>query len=120
LKDASQDRPPTPSSDDVFIEETSSFEAYVVSYGGYNSEKRFTEHASDLFERLKDKGVKLREDMYYVAGYDSPFRLMNRHNEVCPVHISKPPLVASAFPCVRLSVCVYYVCSIKDLSVFFT
>lgn len=78
-----QSKPPAPSNEAVFLSEAPAFTAYVASYSGWNSEKRFTQVAAELFEELKASGVSVREDMYYTAGYDSPFRLVNRHNEVC-------------------------------------
>lgn len=77
-----QDEPPSPEDEAVFIESTAAFTAYVVSYSGWQSEDKFTKHAGELFEQLHQNGISVREDMYYAAGYDSPFRLTDRHNEV--------------------------------------
>lgn len=77
-----QMQPPTPSAEDVFIEDSEAFTAYVASYGGWNSEEKVVKHASELFELLNKQGVEVESDKYYTAGYDSPFRLMNRHNEI--------------------------------------
>lgn len=77
-----QSKAPTPSNEAVFLSQAPAFEAYVASYSGWNSDKKFTKVASELFEELRSAGVDVREDMYYTAGYDSPFRLINRHNEV--------------------------------------
>ena len=78
-----QSDPPTPEDDAVFIQHTDGFTAYVVSYGGFQSEKTITEHAGKLYNKLSSDGVAVDADEYYAVGYDSPFRLMNRHNEVC-------------------------------------
>ena len=77
-----QDDPPKPSNEDVYIEHTPAFTAYVISYGGWQTKDKFLEHATQLYSTLEEKGIDVREDMYYTAGYDSPFRLLNRHNEV--------------------------------------
>jgi SOUL heme-binding protein len=53
-----------------------------VLAGGWNSEDHFTQVAVKLYDLLGDKGIKCRDDVYYTASYDSPFRLMDRHNEV--------------------------------------
>jgi SOUL heme-binding protein len=50
--------------------------------GGFNSEDHFTQVAVKLYDVLKDKSVNLRDDEYYTASYDSPVRLLDRHNEV--------------------------------------
>lgn len=73
---------PQPSNEAVALSETPAFEAYVASYSGWNSEEQFTKMAAALFAELANAGVDVNEDMYYTAGYDSPFRLINRHNEV--------------------------------------
>lgn len=44
--------------------------------------------------RLDKAGLKEGEDfdssVYFLAGYDSPFRLLNRHNAVCGVNGCAP------------------------------
>jgi len=35
-----------------------------------------------LLQALLDAGYAINTDHFYTAGYDSPFRLTNRHNEV--------------------------------------
>jgi hypothetical protein len=77
-----QSTPPQPSNEAVFLSQSPAFEAYVASYSGWNSDKKFTQVAADLFKEVSEAGAEVREDMYYTAGYDSPFRLTNRHNEV--------------------------------------
>jgi SOUL heme-binding protein len=77
-----QESPPKPSAGDVYIEESETITAYVASYGGWQTQDKITQHAAQLFEELGKKGVSVRHDVYYAASYDSPFRLMNRHNEV--------------------------------------
>ena len=66
----------------MYIEQADAFEAYVTSYGGWQSVEKFAEHASQLYETLDKKKIAVKADEYYAVGYDSPFRLMNRHNEV--------------------------------------
>lgn len=73
---------PKPSNVEVFLSQSPAFEAFVASYSGWNSDTRFSKVAADLFEELHTAGIDVRDDMYYTAGYDSPFRLTNRHNEV--------------------------------------
>ena len=42
----------------------------------------WADQALKLQEALDAKKLKYRKDYYYTAGYDSPFTLFNRHNEV--------------------------------------
>jgi hypothetical protein len=77
-----QDSPPKPKDSDVFIETTKAFRAYVASYGGFETEKSIIEHASQLIDKLKEEGEDVQTKEYFAAGYDPPFALVNRHNEV--------------------------------------
>jgi len=54
----------------------------VMSFPGWMNEKEAISHGRDLFEDLKEDNVAFNPDMFYTAGYDSPFRLTDRHNEV--------------------------------------
>ena len=40
------------------------------------------ENGRELFQELKAAKVPYDAEMFYTAGYDSPFRLTDRHNEV--------------------------------------
>lgn len=55
---------------------------YVASYGGYASDKDILAHARSLVEKLEAAGKAYKSEHYFSAGYDSPFRLIGRHNEV--------------------------------------
>ena len=54
----------------------------VASYSGWSNEQKVIEHGKELFESLAAKNIEYDSDMFYTAGYDSPFRLIDRHNEV--------------------------------------
>lgn len=79
-----QANPPKPSDPDVYVEHIDAFEAYVSSYSGWNSVKSITEHASELYHVLGERGEDVESGYFYSLGYDSPFRLLDRHNEVRP------------------------------------
>lgn len=79
---AFQAAPPTPSQEEVFIEERPAFSAYVAAFGGWATGDKYLQIAADLTAQLEDGGVAIDTDHFYTAGYDSPFRLRNRHNEV--------------------------------------
>ena len=55
---------------------------YVTSFGGYMNEEDVIRRASSLAETLKNKGISVVTEHYYANGYDSPFRLWARHNEI--------------------------------------
>lgn len=55
---------------------------YVSSFGGYAKEGTIVKTANDLLEALQNRGADFIEDSYFFCGYDNPFRVVNRHNEV--------------------------------------
>ncbi|EMP37421.1 Heme-binding protein 2 [Chelonia mydas] len=74
--------PPKPSESDSFIENRPEMTVFVRSFGGYSSATKNQEELLTLAENLKRDGKVFDEKVYYTAGYDSPFKLLNRHNEV--------------------------------------
>ncbi|NXT59308.1 HEBP2 protein, partial [Pluvianellus socialis] len=77
-----QDSPPQPTNADVFIEERKAAAIFVRSFGGFASPEKYAEEAEVLARILRNRGQPFHEDFFYTAGYDSPFKLFNRHNEV--------------------------------------
>lgn len=77
-----QATPPEPSDPDVFIEERKEFTAYVRTHGGFSNEQMKRDELLKLLESLKRDGAEFVDQPFYVAGYDSPFKLTNRRNEV--------------------------------------
>ncbi|XP_029352598.1 heme-binding protein 2 [Echeneis naucrates] len=77
-----QASPPEPSDPDVFVESRKEFTAYVRTYGGFSNENMKREESQKLQESLQRDGVPYLQQPYYYAGYDSPFKLTNRRNEV--------------------------------------
>ena len=77
---------PTPGGDaspDVYIEDRAAMDTvYVASYGGWSSESSVISNAQKLAEALKKAGKAFDDSEFYYAGYDSPFRILRRHNEV--------------------------------------
>ncbi|KAM4713247.1 heme-binding protein 2 [Anableps anableps] len=82
IPDDLQANPPEPSDQDVFLEDRKEFTAYVRTYGGFSNENMKREELLKLLESLKRDGVEFVDAPYYTAGYDSPFKLTNRRNEV--------------------------------------
>merc|ERR1712224_1125609 len=46
------------------------------------ADAQLVKHATDLFAALKSDGVQHNPDQFWTAGYDSPYQLFNRHNEI--------------------------------------
>ncbi|KAI1897252.1 hypothetical protein AGOR_G00081400 [Albula goreensis] len=77
-----QDNPPKPTDPEVFVEERKEFTVFVRTYGGFSNEQKSREQLLMLVESLRRDGLSFEEKPYYTAGYDSPFKLTNRRNEV--------------------------------------
>lgn len=81
--DPSAGQPPQPKDSTVKIIETKKQRVYVRSFGGYAmwSFKPWAAQARKLGQAIGDTS-KYETSYYYTAGYDSPMKLFNRHNEI--------------------------------------
>eukprot|EP00199_Chlamydomonas_sp_CCMP681_P005748 CAMPEP_0119102292 /NCGR_PEP_ID=MMETSP1180-20130426/1079_1 /TAXON_ID=3052 ORGANISM="Chlamydomonas cf sp, Strain CCMP681" /NCGR_SAMPLE_ID=MMETSP1180 /ASSEMBLY_ACC=CAM_ASM_000741 /LENGTH=226 /DNA_ID=CAMNT_0007086547 /DNA_START=24 /DNA_END=704 /DNA_ORIENTATION=- len=75
-------QPPAPNRDTVFVDPSPAASYWVYSYAGYTSESKIVEKAADMLEQLDAVGASYDASYYYSAGYDAPFRILNRHNEL--------------------------------------
>jgi len=75
-----QDSPPTPTGEGVFIEEFPEMTVYARGFGGFAKEQQWIDEARELSEKVNNKNIQ--QEFYFTAGYDSPFKLFNRLNEV--------------------------------------
>uniref|UniRef100_A0A1A8CL10 Heme binding protein 2 n=1 Tax=Nothobranchius kadleci TaxID=1051664 RepID=A0A1A8CL10_NOTKA len=82
IPDELQSNPPEPSDTNVFMEDRKEFTAYVRTYGGFANDEMKREELLKLLESLKRDGAEFVDAPYYTAGYDAPFKLINRKNEV--------------------------------------
>ncbi|GMH99455.1 hypothetical protein TrST_g4749 [Triparma strigata] len=78
--------PPLPTSSSVFIESKDLGEFAVSSFGGFADDNDMVQEAVALTDKIDEsKEVDFNDDAmegnYYFVAYDSPYRLMNRHNE---------------------------------------
>ena len=77
--------PPEPTDPEVFIDEDpDGFVAFVRAFGGWTNEEKLIAQAETLGEDLESDGLDDVGDRehFVFAGYDSPFRIFRRHNEV--------------------------------------
>nr|CAB3252369.1 heme-binding protein 2-like [Phallusia mammillata] len=80
-----QAEPPTPTNTDLCIEERLPMTAYVRTFSGYAEETDWWEHIYVLHADMLRNGVNTANidlKSFLTAGYDSPFHLINRRNEV--------------------------------------
>ena len=79
-----QTNPAPPTDKDVFISTQNKFCAYVIVYGGFSNINAIQKYSEELEEALVKDGLgdTFRKDIFFFAGYDSPFRVFDRHNEI--------------------------------------
>jgi len=79
-----QSNPPQPvnDTDQVKIMELPEMTVFVTSFGGWMTTESIQEHATALGVALKKDGVNFDDTQLFTAGYDSPFTLFGRHNEI--------------------------------------
>lgn len=74
---------PTPNDGDTVVKTTGAATFYVASRGGWAmDDKSATDMAQGLVAALERDGVAVSGDAHFLAGYDPPFRLIRRHNEL--------------------------------------
>jgi len=76
-----QDNPPMPTDTSVSLTSIPAHQAYVRSYPGFSNEQKFLAEASALAKALNGSQT-YDSSFYYTAGYDSPFTVLGRHNEI--------------------------------------
>ncbi|XP_042543651.1 heme-binding protein 2 [Dipodomys spectabilis] len=77
-----QPDPPRPSESDVFIEDRAGMTVFVRSFDGFSSGQKNQEQLLTLASILREEGKVFNEKVFYTAGYNSPFKLLDRNNEV--------------------------------------
>uniref|UniRef100_A0A5F9DEW0 Heme-binding protein 2 n=1 Tax=Oryctolagus cuniculus TaxID=9986 RepID=A0A5F9DEW0_RABIT len=82
LPSEQQSDPPRPSESGVFIEDRAGMTVFVRSFDGFSSAQKNQEQLLTLASILREEGKVFDEKVYYTAGYNSPFKLLNRNNEV--------------------------------------
>lgn len=73
--------PPTPTAKDVLVKKVDGGYFAALRFGGYNSVKKTNYHENKLKNTLYQAGINIQSELF-VLGYNSPFALINRRNEV--------------------------------------
>ncbi|KIY97972.1 heme binding protein 2 [Monoraphidium neglectum] len=73
---------PAPTDPSVYIQQLPSLEVYVLSYGGLTSSATQKQKRDELAAALKAAKLPFDSSTWFTAGYDAPYQLLNRHNEV--------------------------------------
>ncbi|NP_001089137.1 heme binding protein 2 S homeolog precursor [Xenopus laevis] len=74
--------PPQPLDPAVHLENSPPLSVYVLSFGGYALDYDYKKKAKALAEKLGNQGLSFDDSVRTTAGYNDPFTLLNRHNEV--------------------------------------
>ncbi|XP_036960015.1 uncharacterized protein soul5l [Acanthopagrus latus] len=90
LPAAYQDKPPAPTNDKLYFTEMPEMDVYVRSYGGWMLSVTSRLHAHLLTKELERVRASYNHSYHYGVGYDSPLKLLNRHNEVWYVAEGQP------------------------------
>ena len=77
-----QPAPIEPTNPEVFIEYRPAFDAAVIAFDGYASDQDYIMAAVDLYNKASADGYNVQAETWYMVGYDSPFEITNRLNEV--------------------------------------
>ncbi|XP_030592608.1 endochitinase A [Archocentrus centrarchus] len=82
LPSAYQYNPPAPINDKLYFTEMPDMDVYVRGYGGWMLSVTSRLHAHLLSKELTRVRASYNHSYHYGVGYDSPLKLLNRHNEV--------------------------------------
>ncbi|KAK9841012.1 hypothetical protein WJX81_005306 [Elliptochloris bilobata] len=78
-----QEDTPKPTNPAVFLHDTPSATFFVSQYGGFGQDDiTISLKANALADKLTTAGENFVEGLFFTAGYDPPFRLTGRHNEI--------------------------------------
>ena len=82
--------PPKPTNPLVNIESAGSETFFVSQFGGFLLDDfTLASKAATLREALAADGEDYEDGVFFTAGYDPPFRLQHRHNEIWILKTSK-------------------------------
>jgi len=73
--------PPVPTNPEIFIEEKPEQAYYVRNFSGYANDEKWITEGLQLTEAIGDE-TKYETGHFFTAGYDPPFKLIGRSNEV--------------------------------------
>ena len=79
---AYQTNTPTPTNPQLALVSLPAITAYVYSFGGFENDAELEKYTLELINSLNRDKVAYVKDFYFTAGYDPPFRVIGRHNEV--------------------------------------
>ncbi|XP_072844073.2 heme-binding protein 2 [Pogona vitticeps] len=82
LPKAFQQDPPAPMDETVYLERFPPQEAYVRSFRGWMTNQTLQVELESLDAKLQEAGRATQAGLYYTAGFNSPWEIASRRNEV--------------------------------------
>lgn len=79
--DKALDNLPRPNDSRVFQEERAETVMAAITFDGWASDEKIEKYKKELIEVLSNKGMRYHEPFMYM-GYNPPYQLVNRRNEV--------------------------------------
>lgn len=80
---------PEPSDPSITLENSEGFWAITIQYGGYNNDAKFQKHKEKLDDFIRQNGLPSSGELYFL-GYDPPFRVTGKTNEIL-VKLNRKP-----------------------------
>ena len=74
--------PPKPTNPDVFLEIIPEMTVGVRAFDGFANEQEDEQQVQVIEKSLDEDNLSYDSNNWFAAGYDPPFRVSNRHNEV--------------------------------------
>uniref|UniRef100_A0AAY5KV23 Heme-binding protein 1 n=1 Tax=Esox lucius TaxID=8010 RepID=A0AAY5KV23_ESOLU len=90
LPSAYQNDPPQPTDNKVYFTDLPDMKVYARTYGGYMVSLTTAYNSMQLKKQLDRAQASYNTEYYYAVGYDSPMKIMNRHNEVWYIAEGEP------------------------------
>ena len=72
---------PAPNNQDIRFEEKEAFYALTITFGGYSNADKYDTYRKKLIEFASEHNIGLTNEVY-LLGYDPPFKIMGRRNDV--------------------------------------
>ena len=79
---------PQPQNKDIKLWQSESVVVAVIQFSGYANNKEILKKEEELTALLLKEGIEHKGDFKYM-GYNPPYQIINRRNEVCVTLISK-------------------------------
>lgn len=72
---------PKPNQDQIKFREEPPKRVAAISFGGWSNDQKIAKYKARLVEALRAEGIA-RTDRFYLLGYNAPYEVFNRKNEI--------------------------------------